>query len=184
MNENKLKREFSNVSENIIDKLQRVIKDGDITDPKHKSLINEFLNGADYTYCNCLGEYISSLFGIDRADLLAKDKTVNVTYARAMWWLAMRQMLNKQYSQIALMSSFENVEWDTNTVIQVVNRLYKEIGNKNGSYELKYKWDLVKKLIIIGRKPNEYDAPFSSTYGYKIRVMKPRDINVEVVDLL
>ena len=184
MNENKLKREMQNVSENIINKLQNVIKDGDITDPRYKGLINDFMNGVDYTYCNCLGEYISSLYGIDRADLLVKDKTVNVAYARAMWWMAMRFMLNKPFSEIAVITSLENIEWSTSSITQSVNRLGEEMRDKNGSYELKYKWDLVKKLIIIGRKPNDYDAPFSSTYGYKIRVMKPHNVNVEVVDML
>lgn len=179
MNEEKLKREFANVNRNIIDKLQNVIKDGDITNPKYKGLINEFMNSVDYTYCNCIGEYIASLFGIDRCDMLAKDKTINVTYARNMWWLAMRYMLRKSFGEIALISSFESIEWDESTINHSVSKINKEIED---NFELRYKWDMVKKLIAIGKNGNAYDNPFSAKYGYKIRVMRPKNVEVEVVE--
>lgn len=179
MNENKLKKDYQNINKNIIDKIAHIIKDGDITDEGNKEAIKEYLSTSDYNYCSCIGEYIASLFGVDKCDILSKDKSINLVHARSLWFNAMRFMLRKSYREIAVLISLEDVSWSEATIADAVRRIEDELKN---NIDLQAKWDIIKKMIYIGKHPNAYNNPFSAPTGYKIKVFKPKNIEIEIVE--
>lgn len=179
MNESKLKRDYHNINNKVINNIANIIKNGDITDEANKEAINEYLRNTDYDYCNCIGEYIASLFGVDRCDMFSKDKSVTLVHARTLWFLAMRFMMHKSYREIAIMVSLEDVSWAEQSIIEAVRRIQDEL---KVNMDLQYKWDIIKKMIYLSFQPLSYDNPFSDTIGYKVRVFKPRNVEVEVVE--
>lgn len=179
MNENKLKKDYQNINKKTVDYIANVIKSGDITDPKNKELINEYLKNTNYDYSNCIGEFIASLFNIDRCDMFAKDKSVTIVHARTMWWYAMYFMLHKSYREISIFSSLENIEWNENSVCRAVNRLQEEM---KASFDLQYKWDIIKKMIYIDNHLLSYDNAFSAPVGYKVKVFRPRGVEIEIIN--
>lgn len=179
MNENKLKKDYHNINKNIIDKVANIIKEGDITDPKNKELIKEYLANTDYEYCNCIGEFVASIFGVDKCDILAKDKSIELVHARCLWWYALYFMLRKSYREISILVNLEDVTWNEKSICVSINRIQEELTN---NIELQTKWDIIKKMIYIGEHKNAYDNPFSMSMGYKIRVYKPKGVKIEVIE--
>lgn len=179
MNENKLKEDYQNIYKNTINKVANIIKEGDIKDPKNKDLIKEYLNNTDYEYCNCIGEFIASLFGIDRADMIVKDKSIEVVHARGLWWYALYFMMHKSDREISIMMELSDATWKETSICLCRNRIKDELKL---DIDLRYKWDMIKKMIYIDKHPNAYDEPFSAPIGYKIKIFKPKGIDVQIVE--
>ena len=181
MNEYKLKKDYHNINKNIIDKVANIIKDGDITDPKHKDTINEYLKSVDYNYCNSLCEFIASLFNVDRADLLSCDKRSDITHARWMYWNTLYFMLRKNYREISTLSSIEGCRKDISTIGKGIETLNFEMKN---DILLKSKWNIIQQFVFIGNHPNAYDTPFSDVISkpLNITVRKPKNVKVTIID--
>jgi len=177
MNERKLKSDYQNINKNVIDKVINIIKDGDITNPKYKDLINDCLNAVDYDYCNSIGDFVASICNVDRADMLSKDRSLNIVNARSLWWYALYFMLRKSYREISLISSMEDIEWTYDSIGHAINRIQNEF--KSDSI-LRNKWDIIKKLIYIDKYPDSYDTPFSDFIGRKVRIIKPKNLEIEI----
>lgn len=177
MNEKKLKSDYQNINKNIIDKVSNIIKNGDITNPIYKKDINELLRTIDYDYCNSIGEFVASICNVDRADILAKDKSTDIVHARCLWWYSLYFMLRKNYREISIISSIEDVEWSYEAVSAAITRIQSELQT---DYVLQNKWDFIKKMIYIGKHQDAYDTPFSDTIGRKIKIYKPKNIEIEI----
>ena len=181
MNEYKLRKDYHNISKSVIDKVANIIKDGDITDPKHKDTINEYMRAVDYNYCNILCEFISSLFNVDRAEVLSCDKRSDITHARWMYWNTLYYMFKKSYREIAIISSLEGETKDVSTVHKGIESLGYEMKT---DILLKDKWNIIQQFVFIGKHPNAYDTPFSDIISkpINITVHKPKNVNVTIID--
>ena len=80
-----------------------------------QKLKNDFINMKDKTLkevCDILRKYdmnweislsyfVASLFGVDRADMLSKDRSKDIVYARWFYWYVLRKVCKKDYETIA-----------------------------------------------------------------------------------
>ena len=37
-------------------------------------------------------------------------------------------------------------------------------------------------MIYMGRHPNSYDNPYSDTIGYKVKIYRPRNVQIEIIE--
>ena len=179
MNESKLNKDYQNINKAIIDKVYNIINNGDITNPKYKPIIKELMESVDYNYANSIGEFVASLFGVDRCDMLSKDKTINIVHARSLWWNALYFIMGKSYKEISTISSLEDIVWNYNSVCESINRIGNEINN---NYELQNKWDIIKKIIYIGKHEKSGDNNIGGSIKHKVKIYKPKDVDIEVVN--
>ena len=111
--------------------------------------------------------------------MFSKDKSVGVVHARTLWFLAMRFMMHKSYREISVMVSLEDVSWCESSIVEAVKRIQDEL---NFNPDLQYKWEIVKKTMYLSFKPLSYDNAFSAPVGYKVKVFKPRNVDIEIVN--
>lgn len=78
-----------------------------------QKLKNDFINMKDKTLkevCDILRKYdmnweislsyfVASLFGVDRADMLSKDRSKDIVYARWFYWYVLREVCKKTMKQ-------------------------------------------------------------------------------------
>lgn len=179
MNESKLKKDFQNINKNIVDKVYNIAKDNDITNPEYEPLIKELMGSVDYDYANSLAEFIASLFGVDRCDMLTKSKSVNIVHARELWWNALYFLMGKNYKEIALITTLEDSTWRKVSIGIGINRVSVEMKN---NYELQNKWDIIKKMVSVGKHDSSCNDNTGEPIKYKVKVYKPKNVNIEIVE--
>jgi len=176
MNELKLKNNYKNIENDVINKVEEIIKKGNITDPKYKDIIKEYMNSVDFDYCNCIGDYVASLFGVDRSDMLSFDKRENVVRARWMWWLALHFIFKFSYRNIMIIVSIEGNVANKDVICRGISNIQEEM--KSNSL-LTNKWNIIKKMASA-------DNHFASIEENKenkdiqISVYKKKNTNVKV----
>ena len=181
MNELKLKKDYMNIPGKTISEIEKLIDNGTIYDATNKEKIKEILRSVDFNTINSIGDFISSIFGVDRADVLSSDKTVEITHARWMWWYSLYFMLHKSYRMIAIFTSLEHGKRDPSIIALGINKLQAEMKN---NYDLRRKWDIIKKMIYLGMHPNDYDDPFADGYHprEKIKISKSKNVDIEIIN--
>jgi len=180
MNEIKMRKDYRDLGERTISDIERVIENGEIYSPKNKAKLKDILQKMDFNSANAIGEFTASIFGVDRADLLSSDRTMEVTYARWMYWYALYFMCRKSYRMIAILTSLETNGHKPDAICSGITKLQTEMKVNNS---LQQKWDVIKKMIYIGRHPDAYDNPFSDPMPIQhVKVIKPKNVEIEIVE--
>ena len=162
MNEQKLKKSFSDIKSNILYEVSKVLRN------------------SNYEVYDNLGDFISALFNVDRADMMSKDLDREVCRARWMWWLALYTYYDKSYENIASLSSFEDSKVTVDSVGYGINKIQEEMKN---SVNLRDKWFQVKSLITLGKSPNNYSNKSTDVLGYKpkVKISISKDVDLELI---
>jgi chromosomal replication initiation ATPase DnaA len=181
MNEIKLKKDYMNIKEKTLSDIEKLIDNQSLYSEKNKEKLKEVLREVDFNTINTIGDFISSIFGVDRADMLSSDKTTEITHARWMWWLAMYFMLHKSYRMIAILTSLENGNRNPSIIANGVCKLQEEMKVNS---DLRRKWEIIRQMIYLGKHPDNYHDPFSEGYRpkEKIKISKPKNIEIEIID--
>lgn len=110
--------------------------------------INEILRRHDYDWYISISYFISSIFGIDSTDLLSKDKSLSVVYARWMFWYALYTFCGKSYKSIAEFSGIDGASFIPATVKDGIRRIKEKIDTEPFFHE---KWYVIKSIIASKR---------------------------------
>lgn len=130
MNETKLKKDFIYIRDNTIKE------------------INDILEGYVYDWRIFISSFISSIFGIDEADLLSKDKSILTSRARWMYWYCLYMYCGEGYESISKMDSIDGASFTPSTVANGIFRI-KLIIDKDPFYN--EKWHIIKSIIADKR---------------------------------
>ena len=128
-----------------------------------QKLKNDFINMKDKTLkevCDILRKYdmnweislsyfVASLFGVDRADMLSKDRSKDIVYARWVYWYVLREVCKKDYETIALEVSIDDAIFVTSSIYQGISNM-QELISSNSFY--RDKWMIVKSMVSL-KKP-------------------------------
>lgn len=128
-----------------------------------QKLKNDFINMKDKTLkevCDILRKYdmnweislsyfVASLFGVDRADMLSKDRSKDIVYARWFYWYALREVCKKDYETIAQEVSIDDAIFVTSSIYQGISNM-QELISSNSFY--RDKWMIVKSMVSL-KKP-------------------------------
>lgn len=128
-----------------------------------QKLKNDFINMKDKTLkevCDILRKYdmnweislsyfVASLFGVDRVDMLSKDRSKNVVYARWFYWYTLRELTKKEYEIIAKETSVDDTIFAADAIKNGIRGI-KELISSNSFY--RDKWMMVKSMVSL-KKP-------------------------------
>ena len=128
-----------------------------------QKLKNDFINMKDKTLkevCDILRKYdmnweislsyfVASLFGVDRADMLSKDRSKDIVYARWCYWYVLREVCKKDYETIAQEVSIDDAIFVTSSIYQGISNM-QELISSNSFY--RDKWMIVKSMVSL-KKP-------------------------------
>lgn len=128
-----------------------------------QKLKNDFINMKDKTLkevCDILRKYdmnweislsyfVASLFGVDRADMLSKDRSKDIVYARRFYWYVLREVCKKDYETIAQEVSIDDAIFVTSSIYQGISNM-QELISSNSFY--RDKWMIVKSMVNL-KKP-------------------------------
>lgn len=128
-----------------------------------QKLKNDFINMKDKTLkevCDILRKYdmnweislsyfVASLFGVDRADMLSKDRSKDIVYARWLYWYVLREVCKKDYETIAQEVSIDDAIFVTSSIYQGISNM-QELISSNSFY--RDKWMIVKSMVNL-KKP-------------------------------
>lgn len=128
-----------------------------------QKLKNDFINMKDKTLkevCDILRKYdmnweislsyfVASLFGVDRADMLSKDRSKDIVYARWLYWYVLREVCKKDYETIAQEVSIDDAIFVTSSIYQGISNM-QELISSNSFY--RDKWMIVKSMVSL-KKP-------------------------------
>lgn len=128
-----------------------------------QKLKNDFINMKDKTLkevCDILRKYdmnweislsyfVASLFGVDRADMLSKDRSKDIVYARWFYWYVLREVCKKDYKTIAQEVSIDDAIFVTSSIYQGISNM-QELISSNSFY--RDKWMIVKSMVSL-KKP-------------------------------
>lgn len=128
-----------------------------------QKLKNDFINMKDKTLkevCDILRKYdmnweislsyfVASLFGVDRADMLSKDRSKDIVYARWFYWYVLREVCKKGYETIAQEVSIDDAIFVTSSIYQGISNM-QELISSNSFY--RDKWMIVKSMVSL-KKP-------------------------------
>ena len=128
-----------------------------------QKLKNDFINMKDKTLkevCDILRKYdmnweislsyfVASLFGVDRADMLSKDRSKDIVYARCFYWYVLREVCKKDYETIAQEVSIDDAIFVTSSIYQGISNM-QELISSNSFY--RDKWMIVKSMVSL-KKP-------------------------------
>lgn len=157
---------------------------------KHFSMLHEapfkeiekILKNYDYETFDAIGCFISSIFHIDSADMLSKDRTISNVEPRWLWWYALYFMCHKTYKEIADLTAIGGNEWETSSIKDGINSIQQRIDTD--AY-LRGKWVEIKRMIYLKYNPNNYTNNFSDPRGYteRLKIYKSKNVEVEILDL-
>lgn len=128
-----------------------------------QKLKNDFINMKDKTLkevCDILRKYdmnweislsyfVASLFGVDRADMLSKDRSKDIVYARWFYWYVLREVCKKDYETIAQEVSIDDAIFVTSSIYHGISNM-QELISSNSFY--RDKWMIVKSMVNL-KKP-------------------------------
>ena len=128
-----------------------------------QKLKNDFINMKDKTLkevCDILRKYdmnweislsyfVASLFGVDRADMLSKDRSKDIVYARWFYWYVLREVCKIDYETIAQEVSIDDAIFVTSSIYQGISNM-QELISSNSFY--RDKWMIVKSMVNL-KKP-------------------------------
>ena len=128
-----------------------------------QKLKNDFINMKDKTLkevCDILRKYdmnweislsyfVASLFGVDRADMLSKDRSKDIVYARWFYLYVLREVCKKDYETIAQEVSIDDAIFVTSSIYQGISNM-QELISSNSFY--RDKWMIVKSMVSL-KKP-------------------------------
>ena len=128
-----------------------------------QKLKNDFINMKDKTLkevCDILRKYdmnweislsyfVASLFGVDRADMLSKDRSKDIVYARWFYGYVLREVCTKDYETIAQEVSIDDAIFVTSSIYQGISNM-QELISSNSFY--RDKWMIVKSMVSL-KKP-------------------------------
>lgn len=128
-----------------------------------QKLKNDFINMKDKTLkevCDILRKYdmnweislsyfVASLFGVDRADMLSKDRSKDIVYARWFYRYVLREVCKKDYETIAQEVSIDDAIFVTSSIYQGISNM-QELISSNSFY--RDKWMIVKSMVSL-KKP-------------------------------
>jgi len=177
MDETKLKRDYADNPKWVIAQMSRIVENGGLADEGNRGTIMKFLQDVDYDNANAIGEFVASIFGIDRAGLLGKNKTVENIYARDMWWMALYYLLKKSYREIWIMSNFETEIDGRDRISKGIEKLKDDMKT---NFDLCNKWDIISEMVRLGKHPGDYENGFSAPVGREVRVIAPQNIKISV----
>lgn len=126
MNEAKLKQDFQKIDESIYIE------------------INEILKRHNYDWYICLAEIVAAIFDVDKCDILTKDKSEGLVYARWTYWYALNTFCHKNYREIAEDSSIDDTKFVPNTIKDGIICIQALIA-QNAFYA--EKWRTIKRLV-------------------------------------
>jgi len=163
MNEKLVQNHFSRLHDAPFQEIERILKNYDY-------------DTADAIYC-----FISSIFNVDSADMLSKDRTVSNVEPRWLWWYALYFMCHKTYKEIAELTAINGNEWETSSIKDGISAIQQRIDTD--AY-LRQKWVSVKKLIYLKYNPNNYTNNFSDPRGYteRLKIYKSKNVKVEIIE--
>jgi len=115
--------------------------------------IEAILKNYDYDNFDAICCFVSSIFGVNRADMLSKNKNGELTDARYMFWYALNYMTHKTYGDIAKCCVIDGGNVQPCTVSAGITAIREKI-DKNPY--LCGKWLMIKKMIHLKEKPNDY----------------------------
>lgn len=110
--------------------------------------INDILKRHDYDWFISISYFISSLFSVDGADLLSKDKSSPVVYARWMFWYALYNFCGKNYKSIADFCTVDGVSFKVPTIMEGIQKIKTMIDTEPFFHE---KWYIIKSIIASKR---------------------------------
>lgn len=160
MNEQNLKRNFSNIKNNTLQQVCMILRN------------------SNFDVYNNLADFIAALFNVDKADMLSKDLDRENCRARWMFWLALYNYYDKSYEDIANLSFFDDAKVEVGSVGYGVNKIQEEMQN---SVNLRDKWFQVKTLINLGRSPNNCQNKSNDTTRPKVKISVSKDVDLDIV---
>lgn len=106
--------------------------------------INEILKRYDYDWYIFFTYFIASIFGVDSADLLSKDKRPAVTYARWMLWYSIYTYCGKSFKEIAEICAVDGASFSAPAIMDGILRIKSMINTEPFFNE---KWYVIKSII-------------------------------------
>ena len=118
---------------------------------KDKTLkeVCDILRKYDMNWEISLSYFVASLFGVDRADMLSKDRSKDIVYARWFYWYVLREVCKKDYETIAQEVSIDDAIFVTSSIYQGISNM-QELISSNSFY--RDKWMIVKSMVSL-KKP-------------------------------
>lgn len=118
---------------------------------KDKTLkeVCDILRKYDMNWEISLSYFVASLFDVDRADMLSKDRSKDIVYARWFYWYVLREVCKKDYETIAQEVSIDDAIFVTSSIYQGISNM-QELISSNSFY--RDKWMIVKSMVSL-KKP-------------------------------